>query len=45
MAMIDDRLSPADHGRAPLPTWLQVIVALLAVAIILGPSFAVLWRS
>ena len=43
--MIDDRVSAVDHGRASLPAWLQVIVALLGVALILGPGFAVLWRS
>ena len=43
--MIDDRGIAAGHGRAPLPTWLQSIVAVLGVALILGPMLAVLWRS
>ena len=43
--MIDDHVSAADGGRAPLPTWLQCIVALLGVGLILGPGIAVLWRS
>ena len=42
---MDDRVSAADYGRTPLPTWLQVTVALLRVALIVGPGFAVLWRS
>ena len=41
--MATERVIEAADGRAPLPMWVQCIVAVVGVAALVGPAVAVVW--